>query len=103
MTKGADRMEQSPSTIDLVRASLVRRKRKERILKGIGLSAVCFAFLMLATLVISLVASGHSAYVQTHVTFDVFVDPKEIREKRLPRGGFDDALTASGSGNSENE
>lgn len=88
-------MENQPTTIELVQASLVRRKRKERVLKGLGLSAICFAFLMLATLVISLVASGHSAFVQTHVTFDVFVDPDEIQENRLPRGGFDDALAAS--------
>lgn len=83
------------TTIDLVRASMVRRKRNERILKGMGLSAVAFAFLMLATLVVSLITSGHSAFVQTHVTFEVFVDPEEIREARLPRGGFDDALAAS--------
>ena len=88
-------MENQPATIELVQASLVRRRRKERILKGLGLTAICFAFLMLATLIVSLVASGHSAFVQTHVTVKVFVDPKEIREKRLPRGGFDDVLTAS--------
>jgi len=88
-------MATRPSTMELVQRSLVRRKRKERVLKGLGLSAICFAFLMLATLVVSLFASGHSAFVQTHVTFEVFVDPTEIREKRLPRGGFDDALTAS--------
>ncbi len=88
-------METQPTTIELVQASLVRRKRKERVLKGLGLSAICFAFLMLATLVISLFASGHSAFVQSHVTIDVFVDPEEIREQRLPRGGFDDTLTAS--------
>ena len=88
-------MENQPATIELVQASLVRRRRKERILKGLGLTAICFAFLMLATLIVSLVASGHSAFVQTHVTVKVFVDPEEIREKRLPRGGFDDVLTAS--------
>ena len=88
-------MQHTPSTIELVQASLKRRKRHERVLRTIGLSAVCFAFLMLATLVGSLVASGHSAFVQTHITLDVFIDPKEVREERLPRGGFDDALTAS--------
>ena len=88
-------MNNPSSTIDLVRASLVRRKRKERVLRGLGLSAICFAFLMLATLIVSLVASGYSAFVQTHITLDVYVDPDEIRESRLPRGGFDDALTAS--------
>ena len=95
MTRGAKTMENQPATIELVQASLVRRRRKERILKGLGLTAICFAFLMLATLIVSLVASGHSAFVQTHVTVKVFVDPKDIREKRLPRGGFDDVLTAS--------
>lgn len=88
-------MNNPSSTIDLVRASLVRRKRKERVLRGLGLSAICFAFLMLATLIVSLVTSGYSAFVQTYITLDVFVDPDEIRESRLPRGGFDDALTAS--------
>ena len=88
-------MENQPSTIELVQASLVRRKRKEGLLRGLGLSAICFAFLMLGTLVASLVASGHTAFVQTHITMDVFVDPEEIRERRLPRGGFDDALTLS--------
>lgn len=88
-------MNNPSSTIDLVRASLVRRKRKERVLRALGLSAICFAFLMLATLIVSLVTSGYSAFVQTHITLDVFVDPDEIRESRLPRGGFDDVLTAS--------
>ena len=95
MTEGNKDMGNQPATIELVQASLVRRRRNERILKCLGLSAICFAFLMLATLIVSLVASGHSAFVQTHVTIEVFVDPEEIREKRLPRGGFDDALTAS--------
>ncbi len=95
MTEGKKDMGNQPATIELVQASLVRRRRKERTLKGLGLTAICFAFLMLATLVVSLVASGHSAFVQTHVTIEVFVDPEEIREKRLPRGGFEDALAAS--------
>ena len=95
MTEGEKSVSEHRSTIDLVRASMVRRRRSERILRGLGLSAICFAFLMLATLIVSLVSSGYSAFVQTHITLDVFVDPEEIREKRLPRGGFDDALTAS--------
>ncbi len=38
---------------------------------------------------------GYKAFTQTHVTVDVFVDPAEISEDRLPRGGFDDVLEAS--------
>ena len=88
-------METPSTTMQLVQASLVRRRRRERLLKGFGLAAICFAFLMLATLIVSLIASGHSAFVQTHATIKVFLDPKEIREERLPRGGFDDVLAAA--------
>ena len=88
-------METPSTTMQLVQASLVRRRRRERLLKGFGLAAICFAFLMLATLIVSLIASGHSAFVQTHATIKVFLDPKEIREERLPRGGFDDVLSAA--------
>ena len=95
MTEGITSMENRPTTRELVQASLVRRKRKERVLRGLGLSAICFAFLMLGTLVTSLVASGYTAFVQTHITLDVYVDPEEIRPDRLPRGGFEDVLTAS--------
>lgn len=83
------------TTIDLVRASLPRRRRKERMLKWIGLGSVGFAFLMLATLITSLSISGYTAFVQTHITLDVYVDPKSVRESRLPRGKFEDVLTAS--------
>ena len=37
--------------------------------------------------------TGFSAFVQTHVTLDVYVDPDEISEEQLPRGGFQDVLT----------
>jgi phosphate transport system permease protein len=95
MTEEVNPVENQPSTIELVQASLGRRKRKERLLRSFGISAICFAFLMLGTLIVSLVATGHTAFVQTHVTLDVFVDPEDVRESRLPRGGFDDVLTAS--------
>jgi len=88
-------MTTDTKTIDLVRASLNRRRRKETMLKSAGLIAISFAFLMLATLVASLVTSGYSAFVQTHLTLNVFVDPNLVKEERLPRGKFDDALAAS--------
>ena len=85
-------------TTRAVAASLGRRHRRERLLKGAGLTAILIAFAMLAILVGSLVSSGYTAFVQTHVTLEVFVDPEEIREDRLPRGGFDDVMAASLAG-----
>lgn len=83
------------TTLEKLQASLPARRRKERILKWIGLSSVGFAFLMLGTLLGSLTLSGYSAFVQSHITLEVFVDPEKIRESRLPRGKFDDVLTQS--------
>ncbi len=83
------------ATTEAVRASLKRRGRKQFILQGLGLAAICFAFLMLFILIASLVSTGHQAFTQTHVTLEVFVDPGEVKPERLPRGGFDDVLEAS--------
>ena len=80
---------------DVVAQSLARRNRKQVVLQGLGLAAICFAFLMLAILVGSLVLSGYKAFVQTHVTLQVFVDPAEVEPENLPRGGFDDVLLSA--------
>ncbi len=80
---------------DLVAASLRRRRAKQAWLQWIGLGAIAIAFLMLFILIASLVSTGWQAFTQTHVTLEVFVDPEEIEEDRLPRGGFDDVLAAA--------
>lgn len=82
-------------TAEAVRAGLARRNRNQKILQGLGLTAVGVAFMMLLILIASLVTTGYPAFRQTHVTLEVFVDPDEIREERLPRGGFDDVLEAA--------
>lgn len=74
---------------------LKKRNRRQKYLQVFGVAAIGFALLVLAVLVVSLVTSGYRAFVQTHVTLDVFVDPAEISAERLPRGGFDDVLLAS--------
>ncbi|SFN37860.1 phosphate ABC transporter membrane protein 2, PhoT family [Roseovarius lutimaris] len=77
------------------RSHLKRRNRHQTMIKGFGMAAIGFAALMLFILVSSLVSSGYKAFTQTHITVDVFVDPAEIKDDRLPRGGFDDVLLAS--------
>jgi phosphate transport system permease protein len=79
----------------LVEESLARRRRKQLTLQGLGLAAICFAFLMLFILLASLISTGYQAFTQTHVTLDVYVDPEEIDRESLPRGGFDDVLSAA--------
>jgi len=78
-----------------IRARLRKRNRKQVILQGLGLAAICFAGLMLFILIASLVGTGYKAFTQTHLQVEVFVDPAEISEDRLPRGGFRDVLQAT--------
>ena len=80
---------------DAYAAGLAQRKRKQVILQGLGLAAICFAFLMLAILITSLVMSGYTAFTQTFIELQVEVDPEEIEVDRLPRGDFDDVVAAS--------
>lgn len=75
--------------------SLARRNRKQSILQGLGIGALGIAFLMLLILLVSLISSGYSAFTQTHLTLEVYVDPEEIEVENLPRGPFDDVLRAS--------
>jgi phosphate transport system permease protein len=83
------------TTRDLVQRSLKRRNRRQRLLKGLGLGAIGFAFAMLGILVTSLIGSGYPAFTQTHATLEVYVDPAEIRAEKLPRGKFDNVLEAA--------
>lgn len=80
---------------DVIAAGLKRRNRKQSVVKLAGIMAVCFAFLMLFILVGSLASSGYTAFRQTHITLDVFVDPAEVPADKLPRGGFDDVLATA--------
>ncbi|MBB5722340.1 phosphate transport system permease protein [Loktanella ponticola] len=83
------------TTTDKVRASLAKRHRKQRILQGFGIAAISIAFLMLFILLWSQIATGYKAFMQTNITLDIYVDPAEINVDRLPRGDFDDVLTAA--------
>jgi phosphate transport system permease protein len=74
-------------------AQVARRKRKDLMLMGVGMGAILIAFTFLFILVASLVSTGYTAFVQTKVTLEVFVDPEEISVEQLPRGGFQDVLT----------
>ena len=82
-------------TTELVRKSLARRNRKQKVLQGFGIAAITFALSMLFILVGSLISTGYPAFTQTHVELDVFVDPDEVDTERLSRGNYENMLAAS--------
>lgn len=82
-------------TINRVKQNLPRRNRNQIILKGLGVTAILFAFLMLSILLFSLITSGYRAFTQTHIEFSVYIDPAVIEPEKLPRGNFKRVLQDS--------
>ena len=78
-----------------LKSGLAARNRRQRIVQGLGLAAILFAFLMLFILVASLASTGYRAVTQTHVEISAYVDPGMIDPERLPRGNFRGVLAAS--------
>jgi len=75
---------------DAARANARRRRRTDLRLRIYGLSAIAVAVAMLAILLGSLVWTGSRAFVQTHVSYSVYVDPAEVDPNALERGEYDD-------------
>lgn len=88
----------SRSTTELVRQSLARRNRKQKVLQGFGIAAILFALSMLLILVGSLLSTGYPAFTQTHVQLKVYVAPDLVNPEKLKRGKYDKMLAASLAG-----
>jgi phosphate transport system permease protein len=83
------------TNITTIRQGLARRQRRQTMVKALGLGAISIAFAALALLIGSIVMSGYQAFVQTHVTLTIFIDPEEVDPERLDRGGYDDLILAA--------
>ena len=78
------------SAAEIVRCSLKRRYSAERRFKLYGLAAVCLALAFLAIMLGSILANGYSAFAQTKIRLDVFldervIDPKGTRQEKTLR------------------
>ncbi|MBZ0215680.1 MAG: DUF3333 domain-containing protein, partial [Fimbriimonadaceae bacterium] len=60
------------------RSRLRKRYRASRILQFVGLSAVLLALGLLVLLLVSLTMTGYQAFVQTHVSLEVYIDPQQV-------------------------
>lgn len=67
---------------------LSRRRRSEAILKGVGLGAILFAFLMLGILLWTLISGGTQAFRQTHITLDVPISAELVDAEDPSRGNY---------------
>ena len=69
---------QSPRTIDVVNRGLAKRYGKEQRFKFYGLIAVFISLSFLALLFFTIFSNGYSAFFQTFVKLEIFIDPSFI-------------------------
>ena len=75
-------------TIDIVKKGLNRRQRKERRFRFFGCAAIIISLSFLFLLLISIVFNGYTAFQQTVVRLDVFLDTDVIDKDDLARANY---------------
>jgi len=70
-------------TMDIVQKGLARRYGKEKRFKRYGLAAIIFSLACLATLFISIFGNGYTAFQQTFIELEIFLDPSELNQNNL--------------------
>ncbi|MBA3011761.1 MAG: phosphate ABC transporter permease PstA [Proteobacteria bacterium] len=74
--------------MDIVNRGLARRYRAERRFKRFGLSAILLSLAFLAVLFISIFANGYTAFQQTFIQLEVFLDPLKIDKEDLGSANY---------------
>ena len=82
--------EQSASvrTMDIVGKGLSRRYRAEKRFRLYGISAIILSMVFLSMLFISIIANGYTAFQQTFVQLDIFLDPDAIDAQSLQDANY---------------
>ena len=75
-------------TIDIVKKGLDRRYRKERRFRIFGCAAVIISLSFLSLLFISIISNGYTAFQQTMVRLDVFLDTTVIDKDDLAGANY---------------
>jgi len=71
-----------------MRRRVVRRHAADRRLQAYGIGAIAMAIGLLCVLLISLIVTGASAFVQSKVKLDVFIDPEVVATDNLDRANY---------------
>ncbi len=78
MSNTASKSGNKARTIDIVYAGLRKRKAAERRFQLYGKLAIGLGLLFLSLLFGSIVANGYTAFVQTYMQIEVYIDPDRI-------------------------
>ncbi|MCG8637978.1 MAG: phosphate ABC transporter permease PstA [Desulfobacterales bacterium] len=75
-------------TMDIVNKGLARRYKRERRFRRFGLAAIILSLAFLSILFISIIANGYTAFQQTVVELEIFLDPQEIDKENLSAANY---------------
>lgn len=97
MSKSMLNPPKSSKTLEMVQASLPRRKRAERRFRLYGLLSIIAGLLFLVILFTSIVSNGYSAFYYTNIALDIEFDSSQLdpdgkREASVLAGADYDAL-----------
>jgi phosphate transport system permease protein len=76
-------IESTVRTMDIVNKGLARRYRSERRFRRLGLGAIILSLAFLGILFMSIFANGYTAFQQTFIQLEVFLDPLKIDKEDL--------------------
>ena len=76
------------STMERVNVGLAARYRKERRFRLFGLSAIVASLLFLVLLLGSIAAKGYTAFYQSEILLDVYLDPAELDVNNLATANY---------------
>jgi phosphate transport system permease protein len=74
--------------MEIVKRGLAKRYRAERRFRFYGVAAVTISIAFLAVLFATIIGNGYTAFQQTYIKLDVFLDPNMLNPKNLAAGDF---------------
>jgi phosphate transport system permease protein len=75
-------------TVTIVQKGLKKRYRTERRFRLYGLGAIIASLIFLSILFIAMTAKGYTAFQQTYIELDVFLNPDAINQEILARADY---------------
>jgi phosphate transport system permease protein len=85
----------SKRTMDIVQKGLAKRYKREKRFKLYGLSAIIFSLMCLSLLFISIFSNGYTAFQQTFIELEVFIDPQFIDKGNFAGSNYQGIIKAS--------
>ena len=86
---------QKKRTMDIVQKGLAGRYRAEKRFRFYGIAAIVISLICLCTLFLSIIGNGYSAFQQTYIKLDIYIDKEYIDTSNLAASDYTGIVKAS--------